>query len=247
MSKYTTEVRFICESVAGENVSVGYSSVNRIIKQAIPKIFDFDFPIFDEDYREVLCGKILKHFYLREIGLETVGLWKLMLDTRLNEIMPYYNQLYRSELLEFNPLEDYKMKKTGNKGKDETKTENGNLMSAGQNIAEQKASTEGTEYNLYSDTPQGALTGVDEEAYLSNARKVTTNDSTDAKTTGSSNYSENKTNTDTLKGTETYIEELSGKIGGVSYSKLLNEYRETFINIDMMIIEELNDLFMQIF
>ena len=104
MSIYTTEVRYICETANNLTNSAGYNSINEIIKNALPSIFNFNFPIFDEKYRSVLETKILKHFYTREIGEETVGLWKLRLDTRLNEIMPYYNKLYMSELLEFNPL-----------------------------------------------------------------------------------------------------------------------------------------------
>ena len=93
MSKYTTEVRFICEQAADYDASQNYAKVSEIIDKAIPKVFDFDFPIFDETYRNVLCTKILKHYYTREICEETVGLWKLRLDTRLNEIMPFYNKL----------------------------------------------------------------------------------------------------------------------------------------------------------
>ena len=77
-----------------------------MLDAARSKVFDFDFPIFDESYRNVLENKILKHYYTREIGAETVGLWKHWLCTRLNEIMPYYNQLYNSTLLEFNPFYD---------------------------------------------------------------------------------------------------------------------------------------------
>ena len=106
MSKYTTEVRFICEENAGVDHSMGYKSINQIITDAMSKVFDFDFPIFDETYRTGLERKILKHYYTREIGVETVGLWKHFLETRLNEIMPYYNKLYESELLQFNPLYD---------------------------------------------------------------------------------------------------------------------------------------------
>ena len=50
--------------------------------------------------------KILMHFYTREIGEETFGLWQLRLCDRLNVIMPYYNQLYKSELIKFNPMYD---------------------------------------------------------------------------------------------------------------------------------------------
>ena len=106
MSKYTTEVRFLCESLTGHEQSVGFNSVNDIINQAVPIIFDFNFPIYDETYRPVLCAKILRHYYTREICEETYGLWKLRLQDRLDTIMPYYNQLYRSALLEFNPFYD---------------------------------------------------------------------------------------------------------------------------------------------
>ena len=109
MSKYTTEVRYICETLAGLSESVGYADIEQVIKNCLPKVFDFNFPIFDESYRSVLETKILRHYYTREIGLETVGLWKLKLSTKLNEIMPYYNKLYKSELIEFNPLYDVEL------------------------------------------------------------------------------------------------------------------------------------------
>lgn len=107
MSKYTTEVRWICEDAYGlTGDEEKRPSVNEITSSSKVRgrIFDFPYPIFDEAYRPVLEQKILKRYYTREIGEETVELWKLRLDTRLNEIMPYYNKLYASELIEFNPL-----------------------------------------------------------------------------------------------------------------------------------------------
>ena len=106
MSKYTTEIRFLCESLTGHTESVGFSSVKDVIRDAVPIIFDFDFPLYDPTYKPVLCAKILRHYYTREICEETYGLWKLRLEDRLNTIMPYYNQLYKSALLEFNPFYD---------------------------------------------------------------------------------------------------------------------------------------------
>ena len=106
MSNYTTEVRYICEVNAGKTNSVGYSNIDDVLEESWNKIFDFNFPIFDENYRKPLCIKILKHYYTREIGEETVGLWKLRLNSRMNEIMPYYNKLYEAWAKEFNPLFD---------------------------------------------------------------------------------------------------------------------------------------------
>ena len=53
MSKYTTEIRFICETFAGLDASVGLTQVNDVISKAREKIFDFSYPIFDEKYRGV--------------------------------------------------------------------------------------------------------------------------------------------------------------------------------------------------
>lgn len=296
MSKYTSEVRFICESLTGHEESSGYDGIDEIIEQAIPLIFSFDFPIFDENYREVLCTKILRHYYTREIGLETYGLWKLKLQTKLNEIMPYYNKLYNSELLKFNPLYDVNMttvnsgSKTGestNIGNNENKRTSNrqDKLSAvqtdedsrtntltGSNSEESDSLTAGNNVNrdMYSDTPQGALTGVESGNYLTNARKVTgeTNASEVGKRSGTSNSTESssgrnssvntkeesgsgsETNTgftqtvDKSKNTEDYVMQVMGKTGGVSYAKLLKEFRDTFLNIDMEIIKDLGELFM---
>lgn len=106
MSKYTTEIRFLCESLTGHTESVGYNGIKNVLNDAAPIIFDFDFPIFDEQYRLPLEIKILRHYYTREISEETYGLWKLKLEDRMNVIMPYYNKLYESELLKFDPFRD---------------------------------------------------------------------------------------------------------------------------------------------
>lgn len=275
MSKYTTELRYICETEAGLSESVGQTKIRDVIAKAIPNIFDFDFPIFDESYRNVLETKILKHYYTREIGLETYGLWKLKLDTKLNEIMPFYNQLYKSALLEFNPLYEVNYTKTGNRDSSGTRdnTENSsenydettntnNSYEDRESNNEQETLTKGTTQtttNYYSDTPQGAITNVIDGTYLTNATYNvvgnTGSDSSDnsggSDSDGSSkgkqdrggNRSGSKTSKGNLTDTESYLESVRGKTSGKSYSSLLREYRETFINIDMMVIEELSDLF----
>lgn len=239
MSKYTTEVRFICEQSAGLTESQGYSKTSDIIGKAIPKVFNFDFPVFDESYRNVLCTKILRHYYTREICEETVGLWKLRLETRLNEIMPYYNQLYKSELLEFNPLYDTLLETTH----DGSKNENVNRNGTNENTANTNATNVGNNvrWDLYSDTPQGSLQNVDNEEYLTNARKIadSTNETATGKTDGSGKYNENTK----LDNTEQYIQMVKGKASGQSYSKMLEEFRKTFLNIDMSVIADLSDLF----
>lgn len=225
MSTYTTELRYICESSAGLKDSAGASRVEEIIAKAIPSIFNFDFPIFDENYRTVLETKILRHFYTREIGLETVGLWQLKLNTKLNEIMPYYNQLYKSELLEFDPIYTYHMtKEHGGERHDIGKVDN-NTTSNGNN-----GSTD-----AYSDTPQGTLGNLADNTYLTSASKHNGTD-----------YNHLEGHIDnTLDTTEGYLETVKG-YSGTSGSELLLKYRKTFLNIDMMVIGDLEELFMQL-
>ena len=304
MSKYTTELRFICETSAGLTDSEGYTSTRDIIEKSRAKIFDFDYPIFDEKYRSVLETKIIKHYYTREIAAETVGLWKLWLDERMNNIMPYYNQLYKSELLEFNPLYDTDITtdsnrkinheenttdnnvRTDNTSRDEhgneTRTDNlANKNTRTDNLSTENSHEEhdtdsGTNDNLtaYSDTPQNGLTGVTELNYLTNATKVNGSDNKKHDNNGSYNTKNTGTQVDdatqtgtvrndinnTVKNTGTvsdngtgtkkydnvndYLEHVKGKRGTDSYSKILQEYRKTFLNIDQMIINSLSDLFM---
>lgn len=283
MSKYTTEVRFICESKSGLENSKGCDDVDEILNNSWNKIFTTKAEIFDENYRAVICKKILKHYYLREICSETVGIWKLWLNTRLEEILPYYNQLYKSALLEFNPLYDVNITRTHNRTIDENKTENGTSTETStdkntgsgtrDNTASGTNTNSGTSSDsssgsanskdLYSDTPQGALTGVETETYLTNARKISNTDSSTSessnsgsgeyKDTGNVKYTDtserantkngSNTNTGTVNNTEEYLESVSGKQGSGSYSSMLKEYRDTFLNIDRMVIDKFDDLF----
>lgn len=105
MSVYTTEVRYICEVEAGMTQDSGYNDIDDVLDKSWNKIFK-QFPIFDESYRETLCKKILNHYYTREIGAETVALWKFWLNQKMCEIMPYYNKLYLSEQLKYDPLHE---------------------------------------------------------------------------------------------------------------------------------------------
>ena len=275
MSKYTTEVRFICESKSGLEASGGSGDVDNIIANSWNKIFTSKAPFFDENYRSVLCQKILKHYYLREICCETVGIWTLWMNTRLEEIMPYYNQLYNSTKIEFNPMHDVDLTRKhernveGTSKEDGTRTDNttskrtltGNrdTDSTGSGTRNTTSGSDETKRDLYSDTPQGAITGLENENYLTNARKITDNvngtgnEETNTTENTGTNYSETEDTTGKVDGitsntgssntTEDYLESIVGKQGTESFSSLLNKFRETFLNIDMQVIEEFSDLF----
>lgn len=322
MSVYTTEVRYICEYEAGLIESTGYNDIDLVIEKSWNKIFK-NFPIFDETYRKQLCTKILNHYYTREIGAETASLWKFWLNQKMNEIMPYYNKLYLTEQIKFDPLHEIDFTRTINEknesGKNGDETTNTTNTKSAQELT---ASTEHSEnssnnntkisseisrqstdttsatntetttldssnntQNLHSDTPQGTIQNISENGYLTDAtlkkdsgnsttesdKSVTENKSTTEKTTGSdenttvtaatgnNNSTTKSTSSDNMNGktsslyNETnnelheYTERITGKNSSVSYSKMIDDYRTTLLNIDMDIIFELRDLFLNIY
>jgi hypothetical protein len=265
MAKYTTEVRSICETNAGSLVQEG-ASVDEIIEASKASIFNFDFPVFEETYRGIIETKILKHYYGQEIGLETYGLWHLELDKRMNEIMPYYNKLYESASLEFNPLDDVNYTKTheGTHSEDETESvENSltgqttrNVQSSETGESNSTETTDGVSRSMFSDTPQGKVNDADVEgnAYLTSVTKDTNNSTVTDDRESERNVTSNDTSSYTdsrnisrqngKEGANEFTETMKGKVGTYSYAKLLKDYREQILNIDLMIINDLQDLFM---
>ena len=180
--------------------------------------------------------------------------------------MPYYNQLYESSLLKFNPFYDVDLTKDGNRegagenanteGVDETR----NTSDTGSATTADTTSeaTHADNWSLYSDTPQGGLNGLiddndplTENNYLTNATRnidngtanTTENVTTNTTNTGTATTGRDTQSNGTYSNTEQYLEHIVGKQGSSSYSRMLKEYRDTFLNIDKMIIDDLADLF----
>lgn len=241
MSKYTTEIRFICESLSGLSESEGADKVDDIIESARTKIFDFDYDIFDTDYKPVLESKILSHFYTREIGLETYGLFHLKLQTKMREIMPYYNQLYESELIQINPMTDVSYSRSGSESNSLSESTFSSLSTSESNLSSEIHSN--SMWNMFQDTPQNGLNGVESMEYLTNAtldKGHETNSASDLTAIASAGRGSAD-----RKDLKSYLEKFEGYRSN-NPSKLLQEYRKTFLNIDLMVIGELEELFMQL-
>lgn len=203
------------------------------IKTLIQNNFDFkmtSYPIFDENYRSVLNNKILNHFYENEIGFETPALFRHYLNTTLNEIMPFYNTLYVKQKALLDNLENNVNLKEDFKSTSTSKTNStSNSQSTGSSNSK----------NLFQDTPQGDLdtTDLENQTYATN---VTFNkDNTSNSINDSSNTSGN--------GTNDYIKLVTGNNGARYNFEIINEIKNNLLNIDMMIINDLNSCFMQIY
>lgn len=232
MSKYTTSVRFICESYAGLTESVGFDDLDRVIDAAVDKVFSWPLPVTENaaEWAE-LKKHILIHFYTREIGAETVGLWKLWLRQKFDGMFEYYDKLISSAKIEFGPIDEVDYTRT----KDKTKNTKTNSTNQAESFGNSENNNESR--NKYSATPQGELADVESGEYLTtynydaNAGTATTS----GNSSGTSEYTED--------GSEDESETVTGRMYGKGPSQLLMEYRKTLIRIEEMICGELEPLF----
>lgn len=210
MSKYTLELRKIHETY---------------------KIFDFEYDFYtsDETIKINFEDKFINWYYFNEIGFETVGRFKQRLNARLNKIMPYYTQLYLTELRSKDI--DFML----NKDLEETfeRVLEGSNTSIGSNTIEDTTQSN----NLESNIDNGNASLNLEQGSLTNVGKSTLNNNT---------LSTNNIN-DTSNQTERTKLSSKGNIGITSSAELLEKWRKVIINIDDMIISECDDLFMQVY
>lgn len=244
MSLYTTQVRYICESLAGDATR----PIDEIIGVAAPKMFPIgetgreDSPFkrcvipwefVDEPTTYYICRRILSRYYTREIGWETAGLWVFHMNEQLAEIAPYYTQLVKST---FNSIRDFTAEDIealyGDTNLVRTFTGDYNGKSLG------GSTITADNYNLDSDTPQNGLVSVKPSedaagmAYLSYARRALVDQKNDITET-----SDRKANT-----TET----IKGKAGGKARIELMKDVANTLINIERRMISELSTEFMNV-
>ena len=204
MSKYTLELRYLYED---KNFN----------------LFDFPYNLYDNDLKPWFEEKFIQHFMFYEIGFETIGKFKQQLMITLNDIFPYYKQLYETEIrskgIDFMLNKDLKETyvrelESNSKSSQESNSESNNLTTAGE-------------------TTPSMIKNIDK--FMNTAQK----DKTDGKSNSKGESNGNSK--------ETYTLTSQGNIGITSSAELLTKWRETLLNIDMMIFNDCETLFMQIF
>lgn len=200
------------------------------IKSLIDNKFDFglqDYPIFDEEYRPHLNDMILKHYYMSEIGFETANLFKQYLNNKMDEIMPYYNTLYKlqGDLLESGIDQNVNL----------TETYTHNVTTEG--TSESNSNSKNENKNVSQNTPQGNLTkqNINDFNYADNINM------------GSNNSNINDNSNTTGKSIEDYIKKIQGNNGNKYAYEVLIAIKNNLLSIDLEVINELEDLFMGIF
>ena len=234
-------------------------------------LFDFSYKFDDPNFKAQLEQSVIDYYYNYEIGTETPQEFKRRFEAKWLSIIDYYNQLYNTTLLTYNPLINYKLTEALEQlaTSNATSTSDGTTTNVGSNTALQLSDSDstrtdnlentstGTGNEKTSDYPQQAIAGGD---FLEGEKTSTT--STSGTNTGTQK-TENTATTDTTSNTTTTAtnKDLTGTQGttntnyektlegltGTSYQELIAKERQNLIRLIPMIISELKPLFILVY
>lgn len=229
MSKYTTEVRYICMTQSKLPESGFFLNGKKITPQdycaaAMQEIFDeFIVNMYADIGHADVLTKILYHYYTREIGYETYYLWKMNMNRFMWEHFSEYSELYKSIDAKYDMFGDV----------DITREHTGENVNEISSEATNVGSQNGKSKQKFSDTPQGGLEGLEADKYMSSAQ-ITESESSNS---NSGNTSTNG------KGNDHYVETVKGKQGSKNFSEMIIDYRKAIMNVDMRIINDVSGMF----
>lgn len=232
MSKYTTTVKDICESfIPSQELWSVDLSVQRTIEKSQAKFFDFDFPFYSNDAKDLYTFKtyFLLQYWNNYIGFETLGMWKTAFLSRMHELMPYYTKLYDA-IQNDNPFTNINVTFT------EAETGNEKTTTDSTDAGNSEVKNNQNYQNIDSDNPQVTVATQDYASAMS--RGETINSTT---TTAKNNHAGND-NKDRKRDRVTKETGLRGK----STSEAIAEYREQIQNINRELVEACRDLFLKV-
>lgn len=213
--------------------------------------------------REELNKKIIDHYRFYEIGSETPGRFLYNIETTLNEIMPYYNQMFKSVDI-MNGIDDifanvditevFDENKTGKMINDIIANMKGTAKGKSNNDVTSENSTDTdmntSGRNVKSTTPQSQLsvktidniTAASEINWNedgSNSKSKSNDKSTTASNSESENNQENKSNATQVTEDKTgHTFTKKGNQGVNTYAHDMLEFRRLITNIERDIIND---------
>ena len=228
MARYTVQLRKVIETLGEDQVLKwfqDYDLTNYLTFEEIKVITD------KGTWSPArLARKIIDHYYMDEIGSETVALFKHRVKVAMQEIMEEKLPLIYSASLQYNPLTNVNY----------TETYTGENTTANTTSSNSTATSDSSGLTVNSDTPQGQINkqSILNGSYASSTSANEIEDSANTTSSGSSNGS----------GTQLYTKHFEGNQGiSATYQKMIEQYRDNIRMIDREIIEDLRDLFMVIY
>ena len=231
MSKYTMELRELFEPIRYTPPLYSRETVEGWFKD-----YDLDDYLTQEQQnvitetglwtKDKLAKKIVDHYYMREIGYETIGLFIHEVHDEMQELMEEYLPLIYSSAIQYDPLINVDYTESFDRTQNMGNSSNSNSTSNGSSLG------------VNSDTPQGQIS---KSAILGGnyASNTTATENEVASGTYSSSSSNNL---------ENYTKRVKGNSGvSATAQKMIEQYRNNIRAIDREIIEKLNKLFMCIY
>ena len=235
MSKYTMELRKLFTPITYKNPIFTRAEVEAWFKD-----YDLDDYLTTEQQavitetglwtKDKLAKKIVDHYYMREIGFETIGLFIHYAKVTMNELMEEYLPLIYSNAIQYDPLVNV----------DYTESFNRNAQTGNVGTSSSSSSSSGSALGVNSDTPQGQI---------SKASILAGSYATSTSATENENEVSNSTDTQSNSNSlENYTKRVKGNSGvSATAQKMIEQYRNNIRAIDREIIEKLDILFMGLY
>lgn len=235
MSKYTYQLRNVIMFTSLNEVKswlTDYDLADYLTSDQLAVVTEAG--LFD---KEKLADRIINHYYMREIGVETIGLFKLRIKTKLDLLMERYAPLIYTNSIEYDILVNEDYTETFNRSTSGTDTNTN--TSAGSN----STTSSGSGLTVSSDTPQGQIN----KATILAGQYATSTSAGENTNTTSTTDSVTNSSSGSNSGTETFTRRVKGNRGiSATYQAMIKQYRENILTIYNDIINDLNDLFMGI-
>lgn len=224
MAKYSIELRKICDTLGEDEVRswfMDYDLSNYLTFEEIKVIEERG-----TWNKQRLAQKIIDHYYMEEIGFETVALFKRKVKVAMQEIMEEKLPLIYSAAIAYDPLVNVDYTETYQGESEMNSTSNGSADSTSGGLT------------VNSDTPQGQIS----KTAIMNGNYASTTSADDI-----SDHSESESE-GTNSGTNSYTKRVKGNSGvSATAQKMVEQYRENIIMIDRDIIRDLSKMFMSIY
>lgn len=139
MAKYTMELREVCNYVGREEVESWFKDY-----ELSDYLTDDEIEVINDRgtwSKDKLAKKIVDNFFMREIGLETIGLFQHQVKVKMNNIMESKLPLIYSAAISYDPLVNVDVTTTVARQVDDSSNANG--------------------LTINSDTPQGNINKAD--------------------------------------------------------------------------------------
>lgn len=203
-------------------------------------LFSFEYDFYEPMLKKQFENKFMDYYRYYEIGFNEIERFQRQLMSKLNMIMPYYRQLYITELKSKNI--DYLLNKDLKETTERTLSSNDeSIMNSIVNSLTKNANSS-TSDNTHKES---VLNNINAEISNNKLTGITSDSSNDS---GTATTDMNDTSNSTTNTNSTVTEKVTllsqGNIGVTSSAELLQKWREVLINIDEMIINECYDLFM---